>query len=153
MLICSFDCYNITCPTQLLCYYSLLAEYWYFFLYIWYMYQYPHSLLHRVPLSIEHPQYENCHPKHKVQPYFQMTISLCLQQQLLCIQVMLTVIIMWGICGILTLTEYLPEEHPARTDLKLKIVEDSPWFRIPYPGKRSWQKQHRNYVMVKQHRN
>jgi nucleobase transporter 1/2 len=52
-----------------------------------------------------------------------------------CLQVMLTIMTMWGVCGILTLTEHLPEKHPARTDFKLKIIEDSPWFRIPYPGK------------------
>jgi nucleobase transporter 1/2 len=49
--------------------------------------------------------------------------------------VLLTIMTMWGVCGILTLTGHLPEEHPARTDVKLKIIEDSPWFRIPYPGK------------------
>lgn len=48
--------------------------------------------------------------------------------------VLLTVMVMWGLCGLLTLTGHLPEEHPARTDFKIKIVEDSPWFRIPYPG-------------------
>jgi len=54
--------------------------------------------------------------------------------------------IMWGVCGILTLTGYLPEQHPARTDVKLKIIEDSPWFRFPYPGKwpgvTNWQTDH-----------
>ncbi|XP_048482727.1 solute carrier family 23 member 2 [Plutella xylostella] len=48
--------------------------------------------------------------------------------------VLLTIMIMWGICGILTLTGTLAPGHPARTDLKLRIIEDAPWFRIPYPG-------------------
>ena len=49
-------------------------------------------------------------------------------------QVLLTIMIMWGVCGLLTLSGYLPEGHPARTDVKLRIIQDSPWFRFPYPG-------------------
>lgn len=41
---------------------------------------------------------------------------------------------MWIICAILTFTDVLPEGHPGRADTKLKIINDSPWFRIPYPG-------------------
>lgn len=48
--------------------------------------------------------------------------------------VLLTIMIMWGICGILTWKNILPVGHPARTDVKIKILEDSSWFRIPYPG-------------------
>ncbi|XP_054284348.1 solute carrier family 23 member 1 isoform X2 [Macrosteles quadrilineatus] len=48
--------------------------------------------------------------------------------------VLLTIGIMWGICGILTWQEFFPEGHPARTDVKIKILEDSDWFRVPYPG-------------------
>ncbi|KAJ0177484.1 hypothetical protein K1T71_007493 [Dendrolimus kikuchii] len=48
--------------------------------------------------------------------------------------VLLTIIIMWAVCGILTATGVFPPGHPARTDLKLKIIDDAPWFRIPYPG-------------------
>lgn len=40
---------------------------------------------------------------------------------------------MWTICGLLTFTNYLPVGHPARTDAKINILSDSPWFRIPYP--------------------
>ena len=50
------------------------------------------------------------------------------------LQVLLTIMIMWGVCGLLTLSGHLPEGHPARTDVKLRIIEDSPWFRFPYPG-------------------
>ncbi|XP_060802875.1 solute carrier family 23 member 2 [Amyelois transitella] len=48
--------------------------------------------------------------------------------------VLITITIMWAICGILTATDVFPEGHPARTDLKVNIIEDAPWFRIPYPG-------------------
>ncbi|XP_063381279.1 solute carrier family 23 member 2 [Cydia fagiglandana] len=48
--------------------------------------------------------------------------------------VLLTIAIMWFVCLILTLTDALPAGHPARTDLKLVIIEDAPWFRVPYPG-------------------
>ncbi|KAL0893409.1 hypothetical protein ABMA27_014996 [Loxostege sticticalis] len=48
--------------------------------------------------------------------------------------VLLTIVIMWAICAILTATEALPANHPARTDVKINIIEDAPWFRIPYPG-------------------
>lgn len=48
--------------------------------------------------------------------------------------VLLTIIVMWAICAILTVTDALPVGHPARSDSKLKIISDSPWFRVPYPG-------------------
>ncbi|XP_075973954.1 solute carrier family 23 member 2 [Anticarsia gemmatalis] len=48
--------------------------------------------------------------------------------------VLLTIAIMWAICGILTATGVFPPEHPARTDVKLNIIRDAPWFRVPYPG-------------------
>ncbi|KAK0160844.1 hypothetical protein PV328_008210 [Microctonus aethiopoides] len=48
--------------------------------------------------------------------------------------VLLTIVVMWIICGILTITDTLPPNHPARSDTKLKIMADSPWFRVPYPG-------------------
>lgn len=41
---------------------------------------------------------------------------------------------MWIICVILTITDALPPGHPARVDTKLNIIEESPWFRVPYPG-------------------
>ncbi|KAF9823639.1 hypothetical protein SFRURICE_009184 [Spodoptera frugiperda] len=48
--------------------------------------------------------------------------------------VLLTIAIMWALCAILTVTGVFPPEHPARTDVKLNIIEDAPWFRVPYPG-------------------
>ena len=47
---------------------------------------------------------------------------------------MLTIVAMWIICTLLTVTDALPPGHPGRADKKLKIITDSPWFRIPYPG-------------------
>nr|CAD7418280.1 unnamed protein product [Timema poppensis] len=51
-----------------------------------------------------------------------------------CWKVLLTIMLMWGICGLLTITDYLPLGHAARTDVKISILEESPWFRFPYPG-------------------
>ncbi|XP_015121949.1 solute carrier family 23 member 2 isoform X1 [Diachasma alloeum] len=48
--------------------------------------------------------------------------------------VLLTIVVMWIICGILTVTDTLPFGHPGRTDTKIRIISDSPWFRVPYPG-------------------
>ncbi|XP_021193846.3 solute carrier family 23 member 2 isoform X2 [Helicoverpa armigera] len=48
--------------------------------------------------------------------------------------VLLTIVLMWALCAILTITNVFPPEHPARTDVKLNIIEDAPWFRVPYPG-------------------
>lgn len=48
--------------------------------------------------------------------------------------VLLTIIVMWIICVILTVTDTLPVGNGARADSKLKIINDSPWFRVPYPG-------------------
>ncbi|XP_050345921.1 solute carrier family 23 member 2 [Nymphalis io] len=48
--------------------------------------------------------------------------------------VLLTIVIMWVVCGILTVSGALDADHPARTDIKLNIIEQAPWFRVPYPG-------------------
>uniref|UniRef100_A0A182VXG1 Xanthine/uracil transporter n=1 Tax=Anopheles minimus TaxID=112268 RepID=A0A182VXG1_9DIPT len=48
--------------------------------------------------------------------------------------VLLTIAIMWTVCGVLTATGVFPEGHPARTDVRLRVLEDAEWFRIPYPG-------------------
>lgn len=41
---------------------------------------------------------------------------------------------MWSLCAILTVTNVLEEGHPARTDARLRVLTDSAWFYIPYPG-------------------
>lgn len=48
--------------------------------------------------------------------------------------VLLTIIIMWGICLILTLSDVFPDAHPARTDARIRVLNDAAWFYIPYPG-------------------
>lgn len=41
---------------------------------------------------------------------------------------------MWSLCLVLTWTNVLEERHPARTDARLRVLVDSAWFYIPYPG-------------------
>uniref|UniRef100_A0A182KF56 Xanthine/uracil transporter n=1 Tax=Anopheles christyi TaxID=43041 RepID=A0A182KF56_9DIPT len=48
--------------------------------------------------------------------------------------VLLTIAIMWTVCGVLTVTGVFPEGHPARTDVRLRVLQDAEWFRVPYPG-------------------
>jgi nucleobase transporter 1/2 len=48
--------------------------------------------------------------------------------------VMSAMVIVWILSIILTLTNVLPANNPARTYIKLSIISDSPWVRIPYPG-------------------
>uniref|UniRef100_A0A182JHQ1 Xanthine/uracil transporter n=1 Tax=Anopheles atroparvus TaxID=41427 RepID=A0A182JHQ1_ANOAO len=48
--------------------------------------------------------------------------------------VLLTIAIMWTVCGVLTATGVFPEGHPARTDVRLRVLQDAEWFRVPYPG-------------------
>ncbi|KAJ6637191.1 Solute carrier family 23 member 2 [Pseudolycoriella hygida] len=48
--------------------------------------------------------------------------------------VLLTIIIMWSVCIILTVTNVFPEGHNARSDVRMRVLNDAPWFYIPYPG-------------------
>lgn len=41
---------------------------------------------------------------------------------------------MWGLCLILTLTDVFEPGHPARTDVRIRVLYDASWFYIPYPG-------------------
>ncbi|XP_025197974.1 solute carrier family 23 member 2 isoform X2 [Melanaphis sacchari] len=52
--------------------------------------------------------------------------------------VLLTITIMWILCALLTIYDYFPTGHPARTDVKIRIIGDSSWFRVPYPGQWGW---------------
>lgn len=52
--------------------------------------------------------------------------------------VLLTILIMWGICLILTLSDTLPEGHAARTDARIGVLNDASWFYVPYPGQFGW---------------
>ncbi|XP_053698851.1 solute carrier family 23 member 2 [Sabethes cyaneus] len=47
--------------------------------------------------------------------------------------VLLTIVIMWSLCAVLTITSLLPTGHPARTDVRIKVLQDAAWFRVPYP--------------------
>ncbi|XP_059178848.1 solute carrier family 23 member 1-like [Physella acuta] len=53
--------------------------------------------------------------------------------------VLLAIVISWIICVILTETNVLTNEpekwgYKARTDIRVKALSDSDWFRFPYPG-------------------
>ena len=55
------------------------------------------------------------------------------------LQVMLSILITWFVCGILTVSDVLPNdpsklEYRARTDSRIGILPNTPWFYIPYPG-------------------
>uniref|UniRef100_A0A0N5C264 Sulfate_transp domain-containing protein n=1 Tax=Strongyloides papillosus TaxID=174720 RepID=A0A0N5C264_STREA len=49
---------------------------------------------------------------------------------------LIAIVICWGICGILTITNIEPVGGEARVDKNetLFIIENSPWFQFPYPG-------------------
>lgn len=49
---------------------------------------------------------------------------------------LIAIIICWGICGILTVTNLEPPNGEARVDKNetIYIIENSPWFQLPYPG-------------------
>ncbi|KAL7635456.1 UNVERIFIED_CONTAM: hypothetical protein RMT77_014525 [Armadillidium vulgare] len=47
--------------------------------------------------------------------------------------VILSMMIAWAICGILTSLDAIPADSKARTDTKLSLISDSPWFYVPYP--------------------
>ncbi|XP_046843448.1 solute carrier family 23 member 1-like isoform X2 [Xenia sp. Carnegie-2017] len=48
--------------------------------------------------------------------------------------VLFAVIISWLLCVILTASGAFEENHPVRTDTKVSILREAPWFRIPFPG-------------------
>ena len=47
--------------------------------------------------------------------------------------VLLTILVMWGICGIGTASGWFSEDSKARTDLNLDVIAKANWFRVPYP--------------------
>ena len=54
--------------------------------------------------------------------------------------VLLTIVVVWGFCAILTVAGALdtPDgevRNAARTDLKFGLVKRANWFRFPYPCK------------------
>lgn len=47
--------------------------------------------------------------------------------------VLLSISIMWLICLVLTITNVFEVGSLARTDVRLNVLTDAPWFRVPYP--------------------
>jgi len=55
-----------------------------------------------------------------------------------CVKVLLSVLIVWSICGVLTVTDVIPNDpthwsYYTRVDTKLYVLHASPWFLLPYP--------------------
>ena len=49
--------------------------------------------------------------------------------------VLLTMVFMWMVCLIFTLTDVLPIGDPGRVDSNLELIENVDWVRVPYPCK------------------
>ena len=49
--------------------------------------------------------------------------------------VLLTIIVMWAICAIITVADGFSKDDDGRTDKKLFIIQNASWFRFPYPCK------------------
>jgi len=47
--------------------------------------------------------------------------------------ILITILIMWGLCAILTVSGAFSKDNGARTDTNIKILEKADWFRFPYP--------------------
>ena len=47
--------------------------------------------------------------------------------------VLLTIVVMWAICAIITVSDGFSKEDDGRTDKKLFIIQNASWFRFPYP--------------------
>jgi len=52
-------------------------------------------------------------------------------------QIILSLVIMWSLCGILTATDSFPEGNAARVVNLTEKVSEANWFYFPYPGKRN----------------
>ena len=50
-------------------------------------------------------------------------------------QVLLSIVLVWTLCAILTVSDAFQTGSPARTDNKINILYEAPWFRFPYPCK------------------
>ena len=45
----------------------------------------------------------------------------------------MTIIVMWAICAIITVSGGFSDTDEARTDGKIHIIANADWFRFPYP--------------------
>jgi len=52
--------------------------------------------------------------------------------------VLLTIVVMWAICAIITVSDGFSKEDDGRTDKKLFIIQNASWFRFPYPFQWGW---------------
>lgn len=52
--------------------------------------------------------------------------------------VLLSILLSWALCAILTAADALPEGSKARTDTAGQLIANSPWIRVPYPGQWGW---------------
>lgn len=52
--------------------------------------------------------------------------------------VLLSIAIMWIVCLICTMTDTFEVGSQARTDVRLQVLTDAPWFRVPYPFQFGW---------------
>lgn len=46
----------------------------------------------------------------------------------------MAIVVMWASSAVLTIYDYFPAGNPARTDVKLDVIYNAAWFRVPYPG-------------------
>ena len=60
--------------------------------------------------------------------------------------VLLTMVFMWMVCLICTLTDVLPEGDPGRVDSNLELIDNVDWVRIPYPCKQ-YNSKYKHYFM------
>ena len=50
------------------------------------------------------------------------------------LQYLIAIIFVWVLSVILTATDALPSGSAMRTDVQYDVIENSPWFSVPYPG-------------------
>jgi hypothetical protein len=50
------------------------------------------------------------------------------------LQYLIAIVFVWVLSAILTVTGALPEKSAMRTDVQYDLIENSPWFNVPYPG-------------------
>ena len=49
--------------------------------------------------------------------------------------IIITILLMWLLCVILTVTDAIDETNGARTDKNIQLLYKADWFRLPYPCK------------------
>ena len=52
--------------------------------------------------------------------------------------VLMTIIVMWGLCAIITASNGFAPGDKARTDISINILYNIVWFRFPYPFQWGW---------------